>query len=368
MKILYLSASEIPSRAANSIQVMRMCEAFAGQGHDTTLVARQFAPASIQNVYEYYGVEKNFALSLFRCRRTRGVSLRLLPPLYALLRRYDRTKTLVYGRDIYGVSLAVRMGFRAIYEAHAAPCNILIHRMETSLLKNRRLVRLVVISNALKNIYASWFNLTQKVAVCHDAASIPDESMNSDVPWPACRNTLQIGYTGHLYQGRGIEIIVECAKRLPQYDFHIIGGTEPDIEYWRAIAPTNTQFHGYVEPRLIHAARRKCDILLMPYQRHVIDPKNHLDTSSCMSPLKLFEYMASCRAIITSDLPVLREVLDEQTAELAAPDKPEEWAAAIRRCQDSCHREKLAENAYALFLKHHTWSKRAEKVLEGLVE
>lgn len=33
MKIVYLSASSIPSRTANSIHVMRMCAAFAKNGH-----------------------------------------------------------------------------------------------------------------------------------------------------------------------------------------------------------------------------------------------------------------------------------------------------------------------------------------------
>mgnify|MGYP001195289087 FL=1 len=39
MKILYISNSIIPSRTANSIHVMKMCQAFADNGHEVILLA-----------------------------------------------------------------------------------------------------------------------------------------------------------------------------------------------------------------------------------------------------------------------------------------------------------------------------------------
>ena len=39
VKLAYLSNSWIPSREANSIHVMKMCQAFARSGHEVTLVA-----------------------------------------------------------------------------------------------------------------------------------------------------------------------------------------------------------------------------------------------------------------------------------------------------------------------------------------
>ena len=38
MKILYISKSSIPSRTANSIHVMKMCQAFADNGHEVVLL------------------------------------------------------------------------------------------------------------------------------------------------------------------------------------------------------------------------------------------------------------------------------------------------------------------------------------------
>jgi len=171
MRIVYLSASSIPSRAANSIHVMRMCEALAGNGHETTLIGKQFGRGQRQNVYDFYGVAANFELALIPCKKIKGVGVFVLPKLHARLRRYDPQEVLIYARDVYGASTAIRMGFRVIYEAHALPYNGLIRFLETSLLRNRRLLRLVVISEALKNLYVSRFDISERTVVCHDAAT-----------------------------------------------------------------------------------------------------------------------------------------------------------------------------------------------------
>ena len=39
MNLVYISNSIIPSRTANSIHVMKMCQAFADNGHDVVLLA-----------------------------------------------------------------------------------------------------------------------------------------------------------------------------------------------------------------------------------------------------------------------------------------------------------------------------------------
>ncbi|MDI6448180.1 glycosyltransferase [Anaerobaca lacustris] len=366
MRIVYLSASSIPSRSANSIHVMRMCEALGKNGHETTLVGKQYDSRLTEDVYGYYGVERAFELALIPCRRIKGVGVFVLPKLYLRLRQYDPKEVLIYARDVYGASVAIRMGFQVIYEAHGLPYNRLIRGLEASLFRHARLLRLVVISEALKALYVSRFDIADKIVVCHDAASVPSWSSNGDLPWPASRDTLQIGYTGHLHPGRGIDIIIECGKRLPQYDFHVIGGDDKDILHWRQQASANLYFHGFVEPGLISSVCRHCDVLMMPYQTNLALPYTQANTSGWMSPMKLFEYMASRRAIIASDLPVLREVLDERMAILVPPEDTDRWAEAIKRCEDGQFRDNLAQNAYEAFLKDYTWEKRAQKALEGI--
>ena len=63
MKILYISNSIIPSRAANSIHVMKMSQAFANIGHEVILLApdrRKKYEKNVHDIYDYYGVKKKF--------------------------------------------------------------------------------------------------------------------------------------------------------------------------------------------------------------------------------------------------------------------------------------------------------------------
>ena len=65
MKILYLSKSIIPSRTANSINVMKMSQAFADNGHEVVLLAPNLKnkyEKDVTDIYEYYGVKKNFKI------------------------------------------------------------------------------------------------------------------------------------------------------------------------------------------------------------------------------------------------------------------------------------------------------------------
>jgi len=84
--------------------------------------------------------------------------------------------------------------------------------------------------------------------------------------------------------------------------------------------------------------------------------------------LKMFEYMAHKKAIISSDLPVLREVLNESNALLVQCDDFQQWANAIKSLQDKNKREKIAQKAYDDFITGYTWKIRAEQVLSNAVE
>lgn len=81
--------------------------------------------------------------------------------------------------------------------------------------------------------------------------------------------------------------------------------------------------------------------------------------------MKIFEYMAAGKPILASDLPVIREVLqDGQNALLAPPDNPKGWLAALERLKDESLRKNLAEQAYNDLTGKYSWQKRAQVVLK----
>ena len=84
------------------------------------------------------------------------------------------------------------------------------------------------------------------------------------------------------------------------------------------------------------------------------------------SPMKLFEYMASGRAICASDLPVLREILSEDIAILLPPEDIESWVAALRNLRDNPSERKRMANKAQQAVAQYSWDTRAQKILEGI--
>jgi glycosyltransferase involved in cell wall biosynthesis len=177
------------------------------------------------------------------------------------------------------------------------------------------------------------------------------------------------GYIGHLYPGRGVEQIFELAKQLPGIRFLFVGGAPQDIETRTRQAIdqelTNVHFAGFVANSELPTYYAACDVLLMPYQREV-SVSGGGNTASYMSPMKMFEYMATGRMIIASDMPVLREVLDETNAVLCAPEDIPAWREALQRAQvDATWSHRLAEAALN-HVKTFTWKLRVRNILEKM--
>jgi glycosyltransferase involved in cell wall biosynthesis len=257
-----------------------------------------------------------------------------------------------------------------MFEAHTPPVNVLQRIVEGWVCRQPHFMRLIVISNALKCEYQRLFPWLPagKIVVARDAADPLECTANRppDANWPGRSRALQVGYVGHLYPGRGIGLIFSLARRLPEADFHLVGGMDQDIQRWKQVdSPNNLFFHGFVAPRHLSRYYARFDLMLAPYQQRVLAVGRKKEISRWMSPLKIFDYMAAGKAMVCADLPVLREVLTHGVnAWLVPPSDPDAWQRALETLRDREDlRELLRTNARAGFLSHHTWQKRAEKVL-----
>ena len=176
---------------------------------------------------------------------------------------------------------------------------------------------------------------------------------------------------GHLYRGRGIDLIIDCAKLMRDVTFHIVGGTNKDLDKWKNLIKQinlpNIFFYGFVSPKNSINYRNSFDILLAPYSKQVsVYGANDLgDTSKFMSPLKIFEYMAHQKAIIASDLPVLREILNSENSILIEPENISALVRAIISFKRKDLREKLGANALKDF-KRFTWVNRADRLINKI--
>ena len=90
--------------------------------------------------------------------------------------------------------------------------------------------------------------------------------------------------------------------------------------------------------------------------------KKNINISDFTSPLKLFEYMAHKKSIIASDLPVIREVLNEKNSILVECDNFESWKSSIQNLRNLKNREVIAKQAFVDF-QYYTWKNRVKLII-----
>jgi glycosyltransferase involved in cell wall biosynthesis len=368
VRVLYASLSYVPSRRASSVHVMKMCAAIARAGHEVRLLAKRSpdpADAGV-DVHAFYGVE-GFAVDLLPRPARRGGGVVFAAATLAALVRARRRTDVVYSRDLVSALTALELGLPTVAELHGIPDGPRLRALVRRVARHRRLRGVVVISEALRlDLVAADLAPTRApIVVAHDAADPP-----AAAPRRSRAGRPRIGYVGNLYAGRGIELIVDVAGRMPDCDFELIGGSEKDLAVWRAKAlPGNVALAGFVRPAELAARYAAFDVLLMPYPRSGIGvASGKSDTYRWCSPMKMFEYMATGAPIVSSDLPVLGEVLRHDHNALIAPaDAPASWQHAIRRLVDDPElARRLADQAFADLVRDHTWDARVRQIFGAL--
>jgi glycosyltransferase involved in cell wall biosynthesis len=178
---------------------------------------------------------------------------------------------------------------------------------------------------------------------------------------------LTVGFTGHIYPGRGADLLFALAKEMPQVNFLWVGGTPELVEFWRGklteANATNVTMTGFVKHESIPLYQAAADILLMPYSRS-IEASSGQDIAEVINPMKMFEYMASGRAMVSADLQSIREVLNDGNAVFCEPADIGMWKAAIESLlADESRRQALGSQARR-DVAQLTWVKREQRILE----
>lgn len=372
MRIAYLSSACIPSRTANSIHVMKMCQALARAGHEVVLFAPDKADgreSGTDDPFAYYGVASNFTIEHLPWVRMKG---RGYWYGWQAARRVRKSGfDLTYGRNLAACSFASQMGMPVIYEAHSPVDDDgrLARYLFGRLICSPSFRHLVVITEALRyHFEQAWPELKGRIVVAPDGAD-PLEGDVQAVELGRSEERLQVGYTGHLYEGKGAELVVELARVCPKYDFHLVGGTEEDLCHWREREdlPDNLRLHGHQPHGMLPSYLMAFDVVLLPNQLVVHAHGGSRDIGQWTSPLKLFEYMAAGRAIVCSDVPVLQEVAEDSVNMLVCRhDVVEDWAAALRKLEAEPElRRSLGSMARKQLERQYNWSDRALCVIGG---
>ena len=383
MKILAIAMSRIPAPNANGIQVMKVCQALAQLGHEVILLVPDMQPQrpSREALAEYYGLSETFEvrwLSPAPIWRAAGK----IPWLSIVIRRAFTWRAIREARKLnpdllylwppQSAVFAQLLRLPAILELHEEPLGRFGVWWYSAYVRLNGKKRLVSITRALQDLLERNYGLPADVVIAPNGidleryASLPSPELArqqigiSEAPTVIC--------SGHLYAGRGVETFLALAEKSPQVQFVWVGGRQAEVDGWRERAQKmeNVKFTGFIHNADLPLYQSAADILIAPYERKIAGSSGG-DSASFASPMKIFDYMAARRAIITSDLPVIREILDDESAIFCPPDDVDTWHAALTGLlADEATRKKMAENAYAR-VGENTWLARARRILDGFL-
>ena len=372
--ILMPILAPFPSTFVSSVQSANMAQAFAELGHAVVLAASHPDPTfrdgdGREGLAPAIGFEPSFAHRVLAGRVRRGQSFWNALRIAALARRLG--PDLVYARDLRGCVLPARRGVSTVLEAHSMAT--FTRRLDRwalrSLLRAPGFLGIVAISSALAEDLVAAFDVPpDAILVAHDAVRTSVDGGSSTYPSRSPGDLLRVGYVGSLFAGRGVDVLLEVARRAPWLQLHLVGGP-PDVAAGLADelarGSIDATVHGQVSPVRARAMQREMDVLVAPFARRV-GTDSGVDTSRWMSPMKVFEYMASGRPIIISDLPVLHEVLRPGVdALMVPPEDPGALLAALERLRDDPELgRRLASSALERARGEFTWELRARRILE----
>ncbi len=374
MRIAAITNSRIPSTTANSIQAVKVCDALVRAGHEVRLFAPAEAPASgWERLSAHYGVQNPFEITWLPSRRV----LRRFDFVWyaqAAARRFK--PELIYTWLPQSAAVGSWEGFPVVLEMHADVSGRLGAWWLRRFWKTGRRQRLLVTTRALWEVLERSTRMRFPKHSVQVAPNGVDLDRYARLPRARearerlhLRDGLTAGFTGHFYAGRGIGLLFDLARSMPKFNFLWVGGTAEAVEVWRlkirAARCDNVTLTGFIDNSTLPLYQAAADMLLMPYG-HSISASSGQDIGEVINPMKMFEYMAAERPIVTSDIPVIREVLDESCAVFCRANDVVEWKRALEQLgEDEELRARLAHKARQEVQKY-TWIARAERAIRDL--
>ena len=393
VQLTIVANARIPGEKAHVIQIVQMAAAFTRLFGKVRVVyprrANTDAMRAVSDPFDYYDVPRDFGLVGLPCvdavKRVTidWPSLNRFPiPLIAhLLQLWTFALSafffvarlpggVIYSRDLFVLTVLGLLSRHRdrifVFEVHTLPRSGAARRLH--LWAARRADAIVAISDHLRDWYRDRGFDPARLLVARDGvnlatfAALPDRNAaRSRLGIPA--DARVVAYTGHFYRWKGADTLAATAPLLPaSWEVHLVGGIGDDLRRLEALADgERLHVRGHLPQRDAALYVAAADVVVLPNS-------GHSDISvAYTSPLKLFEYLASGRPLVASDLPSIREVIEPDEHALLVPaDDPAAFAAAIVRLGDD---PDLAHRLAASARDHATafaWPVRARLIAQFL--
>lgn len=374
MLLIYVSHWRYPSAKVNSRIAIKTCEEFVRHGHKSELWIPwrrnpQFRGA---DPYDYHRVKRVFSIRRLPAIDLIGIlpgkfgfflmvaSFNVSVAVYAFFRGLVK-KAVFYCLDLRDVVLLNIFRPRIYFETHD------FYKTPLAWL-NRwcfRSARGVIATNRMKmQFLQKEFGLPPE-RLLHKPCPVDTSMFRISASRKEARKELGLPedmtiilYCGQVILWKGVDILLEAPAFLTPREFIyiIIGGDDISIgefkNKYKAVNPRNVTLVEGKTHKDIPVWLRAADVLVLPNTAR--DHTSKYDTS----PVKLFEYMASGRPIVSSDLPSIRNIVDESMVWFFEPDNPRALADAIHSALADLPKSREKSARAQEEAEKYTWDRR----------
>lgn len=365
MKLVYIANIRLPTEKAHGIQIMKMCEALSGEGLNVELLVPRRINDLPEDPFDFYSVKRNFKITRIPCLDLVNFSVFRIGFLIATLSFLLSARFYLYFHSydaMYSREPLASLFFRNyILELHSwlRQSNFLLFRPK----------KILVLTSFLKDDLRKLGIPRAKITVVPDAVDLAEFDLA--VSKEAARQKLNLSldktiilYTGSFlfYSWKGVDTLLEAGKLLADCLFVLVGGHLWEIKKLKDFSlPPNVLLLPYQKYDSMPYYLKSADILVIP------NKKGNDISEKYTSPLKLFEYMAAKRPIVSSDLSSLKEVLTDKEAVFFEAGNAYDLVKAIREVKRNSELSgRLVFNAFRK-VKNYTWKERAKKILKEVL-
>ncbi len=373
MKIGFISTSVIPSSTANSIQVMKVVHAHRSLDQSVRLWVPDFEQAEWDMLAEQYGLSKPFEVAWL--------------PFTPSRKQYDFCWRAVRAAVDWGADVIYTWSLQAavfgllqkqpiLMEFHDYPMGRIGPALFRALMRISGKKLILSTTHALAQGLEKRYRIKIPPGQLQIAPNGCDLERYALLPDPrqarrelGLEEKFTVGYSGHFYAGRGMDLLTAIAIALPDVNFLWVGGKPEDVQPWRQALEQqdirNVTITGFVPNSRLPQYQAAADVLVMPYGTRIAGSSGG-DIAAVINPMKMFDYLAAGRALVASEIPVFREVLHEGIALFCPPEQAEAWVAAIASLRDDPHkRQRISAQAKQEAAKY-SWARRAQNTLNQL--
>lgn len=230
---------------------------------------------------------------------------------------------------------------------------------------------ITAVSSPLAGIWISCGVPRNKIRIVTNGVSLeafesPDLSVVPKYIYGKLRNKITIGYVGTFTVNHDVNIVIDAFSKaisvVPNLRLLLMGDGPSVPEIKEKVKcfeiEDNVIFAGKIPYDHVPAYLSLCQIAASPMRQ--VYEEGFIGV-----PIKMFEYMASKLPIISTDMPNLRELLND-SAIFVSPTREVEWRdAIITLAQNDKLRQQKGKEAFEHLIKcGYTWEENARKVFE----